>query len=361
MNRKLAILTFHRAFNVGAMLQAWALAAFAGKCGWTAEFPDCNTVGWTPRWRRVGRGEGWVLRIKVLLANLCSLGSEDLARVRFARFARLLKRSPAVALERGDYELAIIGSDQVWNVRLTRTEAAVFFGETLPAALPVCVYAASAGDEPVTPATRERILRLVARAQAASVRERIAGIELPVMADPVFLLSRDDFRLVAKRDLVRGKYVFVFMLRPDPWLMALAREIARREGWKAVMTATDQYSWVTAPRGLAYAVSPDRMLGYVDGAECVLTNTFHGAAMACVFGKRVFAVGRRGCAAPERIARLFAELGIESRLSVSGSEMAAAADQALSPLPADFDARLRALSDRSQTFVQDRILGNIRR
>ena len=48
---KIAILTFHRAYNCGAMLQAWALRTVLERMGHTIEFPILNHVGETKRWK----------------------------------------------------------------------------------------------------------------------------------------------------------------------------------------------------------------------------------------------------------------------------------------------------------------------
>ena len=50
---RIAILTYHRAYNCGAMLQAWALKTVLERMGHTVEFPICNHVGEYSRWMNV--------------------------------------------------------------------------------------------------------------------------------------------------------------------------------------------------------------------------------------------------------------------------------------------------------------------
>lgn len=50
---KVAVLTFHRAFNCGALLQAWALRRILEEMGHEVVFPDANWVGVQPRFVRI--------------------------------------------------------------------------------------------------------------------------------------------------------------------------------------------------------------------------------------------------------------------------------------------------------------------
>ena len=91
---RIAILTFHRAYNCGAMLQAWALKTVLERMGHTVEFPDCNHVGEDGRWKYglVNKEKHGMQRLASLVGrffvNAMSIPCEDILRSRYRRFRK---------------------------------------------------------------------------------------------------------------------------------------------------------------------------------------------------------------------------------------------------------------------------------
>ena len=154
---RIAILTFHRAYNCGAMLQAWALKTVLERMGHKVEFPICNHVGEEARWKY-----GWVNRDKRgiqflrsllgrFLLNALSVPCEDILRMRYRHFRKV--HLPERVCSPGSfskyYDLVVVGSDQVWSVKHAMSEAPLFFAENIPACVRKIVYAASYGDRPL--------------------------------------------------------------------------------------------------------------------------------------------------------------------------------------------------------------------
>ena len=82
---KIAILTFHRAYNCGAMLQAWALRTVLERMGHVVEFPILNHVGERNRWLKLidfrKRGMNLIRSfIGRFLLNIFSVPCEDTLR-----------------------------------------------------------------------------------------------------------------------------------------------------------------------------------------------------------------------------------------------------------------------------------------
>ena len=99
---RIGILTFHRAYNCGAMLQAWALKTVLERMGHQVEFPICNHVGETPRWRfcewqnREKKGLQWIrsvvgrayVNLRSIPYHLGSIPCEGVLRDRYKSFRR---------------------------------------------------------------------------------------------------------------------------------------------------------------------------------------------------------------------------------------------------------------------------------
>ena len=195
------ILTFHRAYNCGAMLQAWAMKRTLEKMGHTAEFPVCNHVGETGRWvarpnpRR--RGLEWMVSLaNSIMKNAFSVPMEDVARFRYRRFReRHLPERECRPEELGDlYDVLLVGSDQVWSSLHAAQWWPLFLGENWGHGGRAVVYGASYGDRLPDAQCLARLKASLNRFQRVSVRERYArddlekaGVEagrVDVVADP---------------------------------------------------------------------------------------------------------------------------------------------------------------------------------
>ncbi len=124
--KKVGILTFHRALNYGAVLQAFALRKAIEKLGVEAKIIDYGSIGQTPRFSFESRG------VKPFLANMIlnflSLINGDVRRYRFKRFRSKNMRTTKErykdknSLIKGseNFDFLITGSDQVWNPQLNQ-------------------------------------------------------------------------------------------------------------------------------------------------------------------------------------------------------------------------------------------------
>lgn len=299
---KIGILTFHKAFNCGAALQAWALRTILERMGHSAEFPDCNTVGLTERWRFSWREwpTGLLRKIRSLgfrvLNNLFSIPGEDLKRYRFAKFRKrfLSERICSPSDFAQYYDAIIVGSDQVWRTSLSNKEASLFFAENIDASLPKLTYAVSYGDKPLEGEVLERVIASAKRFNALSAREKIvkdqieqsSGKSIEVVLDPTLLLTAEEYApLISKFTPPKEPYLFMYTLSTVPFYLETAKQLAKALGVKAIIAPMYQYSRLFAPKGLTYGISPDRMVGYIANAKYVLAGSFHGTAFATIFKK----------------------------------------------------------------------------
>lgn len=299
---KLGILTFHRAFNCGAMLQAWALKTVLERMGHSVEFPSCNSVGNTKRFMPV-----WVEGTLSLFKRCCSLvyrilynslsfPGEDIKRWRFQRFKKnfLPERDCMPQDFSKYYDGIVVGSDQVWSDRHSNEEASLFFGNAIPKDLPKITYAASYGDLPLTDERLARVIDAAKRFQAVSAREQLvkdqievaSGKDVQVVLDPTLLLTADEYApLLEEFKPPRKPYLFMYTLRTSPFYVETAKKVAKALGVDAIIAPMYQYSRLFAPSGLMYGISPERMVGYIANATYVLAGSFHGTAFATIFNK----------------------------------------------------------------------------
>lgn len=328
---KIAILTFHRAYNCGAMLQAWALRTVLERMGHTVEFPILNHVGETKRWRIdfVDSNKRAFSLIRSFIGrsivNIMSFPSEDILIHRYKRFrTRFLPERECLASDLDKYyDLVIVGSDQVWREDISNSEFPVFLGENLPEGIRKIAYSASYGDKPLDDKSLKRVMRAIERFSYVSVRENLAKNQLSalvskpieVVADPTLLLNSNDYSALGEKVKVpKEPYLFMYTLDTPKFYVDTAREMARRLGVKCVIAPCYQYSRYGAPKGLTYSISPDRLVALARGAKYVLAGSFHGTVMGVIFKKPFLSLREQVDEYESRPAALLNRIGCCNRL-----------------------------------------------
>lgn len=328
---RIAIVTFHRAYNCGAMLQAWALKSVLERMGHVVEFPICNHVGESVRWQCewVNRDYHGLRRLKSVIGrgifNLMSIPSEDILRFRYKRFReKYIPERKCSHNEMGVfYDAIVVGSDQVWNVVLSGQDAPVFFAENVGENIRKIAYAASYGDKPLDDLMIGRVVSSLNRFSAVSVREPIAQqqlsaltqIPIDVTLDPTLLLSCSDYMAIEQHPyLVKEPYLFMYTLFASPFLVNTARKLAARLGVRCIIAPCYQYTKYAAPKGLTYSMSPDRLVGWTHNAKYIVAASFHGTALGVLYNKPLLSLRTNLDKYESRPAALLNKIGCGDRI-----------------------------------------------
>ncbi len=106
--------------------------------------------------------------------------------------------------------------------------------------------------------------------------------------DPTLLYTKAFWREKESSRLVDEPYVFVYMLRPDINVIKLAKRVAREKNCKIIYTGllANRYKGVET---ICNAGIPE-FLSYIDHAEAVVTNSFHGTVFSVLFEKPFLSV-----------------------------------------------------------------------
>lgn len=328
---RIAIITFHRAYNCGAMLQAWALKTVLERMGHIVEFPLCNHVGETSRWQcelinRDKRGLSLVRSlVGRLLINLLSIPTEDVLRMRYRRFRKENFRERGCAPdELGKYyDLIIVGSDQVWSACHTLSDAPVFFAENIPDCVRKISYAASYGDNPLDEVSITRVVRSLEHFSHISVREPLAKKQLSqysskqitVTLDPTLLLNEKDYNEIKWGDnFIHEPYLFMYTLSASPYFVNTAKRLSDKLGVRCVIAPCYQYTRYGAEKEFIYSISPGMLVGLVRGAKYVLAGSFHGTVLGLLFKKPFLSLREHVDENESRPAALLNMLGLGDRL-----------------------------------------------
>ena len=292
---KIATITFHRAINYGAILQCYALQKAIKNFGYDSEVIDYDC-------RIISKGYRFIKTESVLsfIKSLMLLPFYYRKKQNYERFInRYIKMSRNhVAKDfsgvSSAYAAVITGSDQVWNYKLTGCDSAYFL-DFVPEKRKRLSYAASFGIKDIPDSYRTFYQQHIDGMGYISVREHtgadlvkeISGREADVVLDPVFLQRAEDWKQIMPCTDESG-YVFVYM--PGKNTLQVAQSLAKEKNLKIIYCAYD-YSLRNAQKNIGdmrLSLGPDEFLSLLDGADYVVTGSFHATAFSLILQKRFF-------------------------------------------------------------------------
>ena len=326
---KIGILTFHRAENFGATLQAYALQTYLSQQGHDVNIIDyrCPAIEMTydifnPR--ILFSRKNVFISLKHYLSRFRNIKD----RIRKKRSFELFwehyysKTSPVVDIvEDMGFDAYMVGSDQVWNLHLTHGLDTIYFlSFPMKADAKKISYAASSENDPngLLWKNKDKIYQLLHSFDSISVREdflrsdlkRFVKNPISVCLDPTFLINKSDYLALSKSPAINEKYVLVYHMTPSREGIALAERIARTYSYK-VVEVFGGYSNSEDRERCKSNLGPSEILGYISNAEVVITTSFHGLALSLILNKEFWIMNHSG---NYRQRNLLALLDLDNRL-----------------------------------------------
>lgn len=296
---KIGIITFHRAYNLGAKLQAFALQDRL------CRNHDAYILDY--RCQKLEAYYYHPCTPTMLMRNaarflLYPQYSIELNRRKrnYRRFDRRFRLSqpytPETLFEaNNDYDAFITGSDQVWNTEITGNDNHYFLDFADPEKR--FSYAASIGNHQdlFTP----DILDVLKSYRSILVREQMAADflqkELPfssikVTVDPVFLLTKDEWleRMERKQFCPKRPYVLMYYVDQSHQTYAIqkAKNTAQKYGWDVLYVNGNK----PVDKSIKYQndVGPEEFVTLIANAKCVFTTSFHAMAFSLILNTPFF-------------------------------------------------------------------------
>ena len=294
---KAGVITFHSAHNFGASLQTWALQQALADLG----VEPCVINYHTP-----------------VIDNLYDPIKETNPKLRAKKIKQLQKKNPASLLryeryskfiednfnmfgnytcyedlinETRELDAYITGSDQVWNSQHIGGYDPAYFLEFAPKQALKISYAASTGRNYVLPIYHERIRHALKSFTSISIREssalpaiqNLTSHKVNVVADPTFLIPGHKYDAIKKAPDINEKYIFVYMMENNPQVVKFANSISRALGLPIVQRRQKKFFINEVDN--TYTSTPGEWLGWIENAEMVITNSFHGTVFSAIFEK----------------------------------------------------------------------------
>ena len=296
---KLGILTFLHNENYGSTLQAWALQRTLQMFGRDAVHLDYRPDTREKVHNLLASGNSPALLLdgiqKRLVRRQQTAAGEKGAVLnafytRQMRLSRPCANAAELAREAEAIDGLICGSDQIWSP--VWFNPAYFLNFAKPGQARIA-YACSLGVSALPVSRKQRMMAdLVSPFDAVSVREAegqallkkiLPAKAADVMPDPVFLPGREAWLALAQKPDTEKPYVLCYFIGENPVYWQHAEETARERGaeLRVIPVTAESFSHGAHPEK---AVSPEEWLGWFAWADCVCTDSFHGAAFAAIFG-----------------------------------------------------------------------------
>lgn len=364
---KVGIITQHRVFNYGSVLQAYATQNAIRKLGHEPEIIDYFSEQRTyfrqfcalPKDEKAFSIKGVIQIVMRLPGNIkkaCIFNKflkkyVCLSKKKYVRYSDLLSDPPIA-------DVYMTGSDQVWNSDYNEGIDPSYYLKFGKEKVKRVSYAASVGMDIIPGEEEDIVKQLLECYDDITVREISAqnalyklGIKnVKVVLDPTLLLEQYEWERIEKRTK-RQKYILVMILYGEECgIVDIAEQMAKDTGLPVLELVWNPLR--KRPWKIIYGCSPQEFLGYVHNAEYIITNSFHVTAFAINF-KRDFIVVKRE-KYNNRIESLLEQLGIKNRY-IEKNEMS---KELLYHIPYDeVEDKLKILREESYKTLK-RIIGD---
>lgn len=284
MPQRIGVLTFHRCINFGSFWQARCLVEGLRARGHDAVLLDHQS-------RRIDLVE-WrcALRPDAVIAHNWYRAEYVSKTRRFFEAFETLPLSEPFPLDQpqdaGDYDLVLVGSDEVFNLRHPWFGGKkLFYGEGLSTKR-LASYAASFGNQPADEGLSGEWAERLRRFDQISVRdhnslqlvEGALGFSPAMVLDPCLQWAD----LVPKQALENeAPYAVVYGHGFPEWFQKSTRSWADRHGLK-LLSLGYHNGWADEQR---IDVGPFEFAALMTGSSAVATNFFHGCVFALINGK----------------------------------------------------------------------------
>lgn len=352
--RKIGILTFHRAINYGAQLQAYALQQVVSRLGADCELVDYICPAITKSYRPF-----LIRREKPLIsfAKSCVMFRRRAQKARsFESFqSRIVKSEetydPQTLVQANDrYDRFITGSDQVFSPWCVDFDPAYFL--TFADDSKKFSYAASFATREIPEDKRAEFVRRLSGFQRISVREEegirhvkdLCGKTAEVSVDPTMLLRAEEWEKLAV-DPEEKPYILVYSLMREKGPLKFARKLAKEKNMKVICLHDAPHM---PYRGVKFvrAASVEAFLGYFKNASYVVSNSFHASVFSVIFHRSMFIEFARPSGRNIRAESLLNALGIHRELA-GGNAVETPIDWE------DVERRLAALREKSMAYLKE--------
>ena len=295
--KKVGIITYHRAVNYGAVLQAYALNRKIKQLEVDVETIDyiCEAVNAQYDYRKLNK----CATFKNFVAHNLTCFLRSKKKRRFTEFLKrfsLSKKCDRESIHKMSekYDIFITGSDQVFNPVCHKNDP-TYFLDFVSDRSKNC-YAASLGSIAQFESSKIDVISLLKEfdklsfreADATEYMESVLGKKCNTVMDPVWFLDKNEWAQIAFSNEKR-QFIFVYNLMDYKYMRKFVSKLSNETGLPVVVvnrTVRGDLMYLGGAKNRSNC-SPEDFLGYIRNAQYVVTDSFHGTSLALLFEKQV--------------------------------------------------------------------------
>lgn len=323
--KKTATITFHKAINYGAVLQAYALQQNILKLNIENEIINysCKDIEKVYRLIRLDSLRGFI-------KSIVSIKSFYYKKKKFNNFIKeYIYITPKVNKNllcsktfNKQYDAFITGSDQVWNYEITNFDK-TYMLDFVEDDKKKKSYAASFGIEKI-PSIYEleyksylgKFSTILLREQTgARMVENLLNKKVETVLDPVFLLSKEEWNKIIKPnkfDEIQGNYILVYM--PTVEMKIFAEDLSKKYNLPIYNITEPIIRKKNSFGKIESSLGPDEFISAIKNAKYIVTASFHATVFSIIYNKEFFInIDSKGKSRGSRLIDLLNLLEIKNR------------------------------------------------
>lgn len=297
---KTGIVTFNRALNFGAVLQAYALqesvSLYSDKC-FLIDYKCEEIEKAYSSTLNIKSLIGFIKSLIVFLPRLLFLIKKRKKYNKFIdSYLNIYKLNSNINTISDNFDIFITGSDQVWNYNITGNDN-TYFLDFLSNTSKKYSYAASFGQEKYFEKNKDRILENIRDFNVISLREPIGteqlkaeGHNVRIDIDPTLLLNCDKWSEMIGNYEKNEEYVLVYHVAEPNNLISQASDFAKKNNLKIYYITESFLAKLRYPNFIIKrGCGPIDFISLVKNAKYIFTTSFHGTAFSIIFHKKFYA------------------------------------------------------------------------
>ena len=229
-----------------------------------------------------------------------------------------------------DYDVYIVGSDQVWNP-YNYTSLDPYFLKFAPQGKTKISYASSFGVSSLPDYSQSYYCDALRQLNSVSVREEnavklvedVSGKKAQWVLDPTLLLTGEEWNKFAKQlDGIPEEFVLIYEVTPCSYVKQLALIIAKELGCKVVRINCEASRKEDDNEVInVMDAGPAEFIWLFSKARMVVTNSFHGLAFSLNMQRDFFVVTPERKQNNSRQNSLLRLVGLENRMIIEGGKI----------------------------------------
>lgn len=307
---RIGLLTFHRAYNYGAVLQCYALKRAVNESGALCQVVDYwPTVFKEIYYLKAKRTllhphiSYTIRKLRIIKAlNRRNKGFETFLEQYILSNDKTYTKKQDLNESNLSYSGYIVGSDQVWSPTCADFDSVYFLDFPAADNRKKFSFAASIGAKSIPEELKLDYFERLNKFDYITTRE-VEGAELvgnllhrkvETVCDPTLLLDSSQWKELINLDVVpQKKYIFLYYVTEGYSVRKYASALSKQKGLPVIsVPCRVDYEGLKAAddieRGfIVYNdISPAQFLGLVANAAYVITNSFHGTVFSAIFHKQ---------------------------------------------------------------------------